>query len=172
MIDRFLGDAFGVLYCQFWSAVLQCIARLPKHTLNYWLCSQWCPVLTWVVFKCSIVHRRSVAAVLCMLYKIRWNRMPPLNGALPGLYVPVRVTRGARVTYRCTYMRCFAAEPRSTAGLLFPSKCPCGTILPIPYSMVWDWRVSRAGPMHFYSIKLLYPNYSHLLLFLFSFFRQ
>ena len=36
MIDRFLGDAFRVLSCQFWSIVLQSCARLPIHTLNYW----------------------------------------------------------------------------------------------------------------------------------------
>ena len=36
MIDRFLGDAFGVLFCQFSSLVLQSGARLPIHTLNYW----------------------------------------------------------------------------------------------------------------------------------------
>ena len=36
MIDRFLGDAFGVLSCQFWNTVLQSGARLPIHTLNYW----------------------------------------------------------------------------------------------------------------------------------------
>ena len=33
-IERFLGDAFGVLSCQFWSIVLQSGARLPIHTLN------------------------------------------------------------------------------------------------------------------------------------------
>ena len=42
-----------------------------------------------------------------------------------------------------------AAEPRSTAGLLFPSGCPSGKIFLTPYSMVLDWRVSRAGPMLF-----------------------
>ena len=31
-----LGDAFGVLSCQFWSTVLQSGARLQIHTLNYW----------------------------------------------------------------------------------------------------------------------------------------
>ena len=36
MIDRFLGDAFGVLSRQFWIIVLQSGARLPIHTLNYW----------------------------------------------------------------------------------------------------------------------------------------
>ena len=36
MIDRFLGDASGVLSCQFWSTVLRSVTRLPIHTLNYW----------------------------------------------------------------------------------------------------------------------------------------
>ena len=65
-------------------------------------------------------------------------------------------------------MRRLAAEPRSTAGLLFSSQRPSGTILLTPYSMVWDWRVSRAGPVLFYWPKLLYPYYSLLLFFLSS----
>ena len=36
MINRFLGDVFEVLYCLYCSTVLQCGARLPKHTLNCW----------------------------------------------------------------------------------------------------------------------------------------
>ena len=36
MIDRFLGDGFGVLSCQFWSTVLKSCARLPIHILHYW----------------------------------------------------------------------------------------------------------------------------------------
>ena len=31
-----IGDAFGVLSCQFWNTVVQCGVRLPIHTLNYW----------------------------------------------------------------------------------------------------------------------------------------
>ena len=54
------------------------------------------------MFECEIAHRRSVA-VLCMLYKIRCNPVHPLNGALPGPYVPVRVTLGALVAHRYTY---------------------------------------------------------------------
>ena len=71
-----------------------------------------------------------------------------LYGALPEPYVPVRVTLGSLVAHRYTYAppRC---GHRSTAGLLFPSRCPSGTILLTPYSMVWDWRVSRARPMFF-----------------------
>ena len=54
------------------------------------------------VFECDIAHHRSVA-VLCMLYKIRCNLVHPLNGALPGPYVPVRVTRCHLVAHRYTY---------------------------------------------------------------------
>ena len=49
--------------------------------------------LTGGVFECDIAHRRSVA-VLCMLYKIRCIPVHPLNGALLGPYVPLRVMLG------------------------------------------------------------------------------
>ena len=103
MIDRFLGDAFGVLFCQFFSTVLQSGARLPIHILNYWTVQSVVPgFYLGGVFEWDIAHRRSVA-VLCMLYKIRCKAMHPLNGALPGPYMPVRVTRGALVTHRYNY---------------------------------------------------------------------
>ena len=54
--------------------------------------------------ECDIAHRRSVA-VLCMLYKIICNPVHPLNGAVPGPYVPVRVTRAALVAHWYTYAR-------------------------------------------------------------------
>ena len=73
-----------------------------------------------------------------------------------GLHVVLR-------SHICTLMHRLAAEPRSIAGLLFPSRCPSGTILLTPYSMVWDWRVSRARPMLFYWPKLFYPYYIILL---------
>ena len=68
---------------------------------NFEYCSAvWCSAsnthlsgaqfITGGVFEFDIAHRRSVA-VLCMLYKIRCNPMHPLNDALPGPYVPVRV---------------------------------------------------------------------------------
>ena len=59
--------------------------------------------LTMGMFECDIAHRRSVA-VLCMLYKIRCNQMHPLDGALTGPYVSVRVTHGALVSLRYTYV--------------------------------------------------------------------
>ena len=55
------------------------------------------------MFACDIAHRRSVA-VLCMLHKIRSNPLHPHNGALPGLYVPVQVTRVALVAHCYTYV--------------------------------------------------------------------
>ena len=67
-----------------------------------------------------------------------------------------------------TLMHSLAAEPYSTAGLLFPFRCLSGTILLASFSMVWDWRVSRAGPMLLYWPKQLYPYYSLLLSFPFS----
>ena len=58
--------------------------------------------LTGCVFECHISHRRSVA-VQCMLFKIRCNPVHPLNGTLPGPYVPARVTRDALVAHLYTY---------------------------------------------------------------------
>ena len=71
--------------------------------------------LTGGVFECDIAHRRSVP-ILCMLYKIGCNPVHPLNGALPGPYVPVRVTRGALVAHRYTYPppRCRTSQYRRT----------------------------------------------------------
>ena len=91
--------------------------------------------------------------------------MHPLNDALPGPYVPVRVTLGALVAHRYTYAppRCRTSQYHRTFVLLSVS----GMILLTPCSMMWDWRVS-AGPMLFYWPKLLYPYYS-LLLFSLSF---
>ena len=58
--------------------------------------------LTGGVFECDVSQRRSVA-VLCKLYKIRCNPVHPLNGALPGPYVPARVSRRALVAHRYSY---------------------------------------------------------------------
>ena len=79
MLSGFCPASFGVLFC---SLVFGC-------TLNY-RTVQWCPVYNWVyvwVWHCS----SSTVAVLCLLYKIRCNPVHPLNGALPGPYVPVRL---------------------------------------------------------------------------------
>ena len=115
--------------------------------------------------ECYIARRRSVA-VLCMLYKIRCNPKHPLNGSLPGPYA----------TCSAGYTRCPGRTSLylCAASLKFPpSQCSSGTILLTPYSMVWDWRVSRALPMLFLLPKLLYPYYSlyHVSLSLLSVYR-
>ena len=46
-------------------------------------------------------------------------------------------------------LRLLAAEPRSSAGLLFLSQYLSGMIWLTPYLMVWDWPVSRPGSMPF-----------------------
>ena len=69
---------------------------------------------------------------VCMLYKIRCNPVHPLNGALPGPYEPARVTYAVFLSHIGTLMHRLAAEPCSAAGLLFPFRCPSGTILPAP----------------------------------------
>ena len=118
--------------------------------------------LSGVVFECDIAHRRSVA----VLYKIRCSPVHPLNGALPGPYVPVRVIRGALVAHRYTY-----ASPRCRTLQCSMTFIPFSVSLwndLAPYSMVWDWKVSRAGSMLLYWPKLLYPYCSLLLFFLFS----
>ena len=83
--------------------------------------------------------------------------MYPLDGTLPGQYVPVRVTRGALVAHRILIRR-LAAKPPRTAGLLFPSRCPSGTILLTQYSMVWDYRGSRAGRSFFIGLSWSIPT--------------
>ena len=82
MIDRFLGDAFGVLSCQFWSIILQSSARLPIHTLNYWTVQSVVPgfyldvclsvtmliVDPWQSFVCFIRSGVKRCALLMVLY--------------------------------------------------------------------------------------------------------
>ena len=104
--------------------------------------------LTGNMFECDIFHRRSVA-VLCMLYEIRCNRCT----LLMVLYLDSMCQQGLHTvlwSHIGTLMHRLAAEPCSTAILLFPCRCLSGTILLTPYSMVWDWQVSRAGPMLLY----------------------
>ena len=75
--------------------------------------------LTRGVFECDIAHHPSVS-VLCMLYKMRCNPMHLVNDALPGPYVPVRVTCGAMVTHRYAYapLRYRTSQYRRTFVLL------------------------------------------------------
>ena len=76
------------------------------------------------VSECNLAHRRFIAE-LCMLFKIKINPMHPLSGALPLPYVPARVTRGALVAHRHS----FVVGLLSIAEALCPSLCLFGTIL-------------------------------------------
>ena len=112
LLERcFLGFVLPVLeYCYaVWCSAADTHLKLLDRVVSGAL------FLTGGVFECDIAHRRSVA-VLCMLYKIRCNPMHPLNDALPGPYVPVRVTRGALVAHRYIYAppRCRTSQYRRT----------------------------------------------------------
>ena len=104
----------------------------------------------WQSFVCFIRSGVKRCTLLMVLYLDRMCQC--------GLHAVLRTHIG-------TLMHRLAAEPRSTAGLLFPSRYPCGMILLTPYSMVWDWRVSTAEPMLFYWPKMLYLFYNLLLFF-------
>ena len=93
MIDCFLGDAFGVLSCPFWSSVNSAVwcSTADAHLKLLDRVVSGSGFLTGGVFQCDHSPRRS-EAVLCMLYKIRCNPMHPLYGALAVTYLPVRIT--------------------------------------------------------------------------------
>ena len=55
-------------------------------------------------------------------------------------------------------MRFLAAEHRSTAGLLFLSRCQSGTILQTPYSMVWDCGFQEQGRCFFIGLSCSIPT--------------
>ena len=122
--------------------------------------------LTGGVCECDISYRRPWQSCACFI-----RSGVTLCTLLMVLYQDRMCQRGLHAvlwSHIGTLMRRLAAEPCSTAGLLFPSRCPSGTMLLTPYSMVWDWRVSTAGPMLLYWSKLLYPYYGLPLFFHFS----
>ena len=105
------------------------------------------------VFECDIAYRRSVA-VLCMFYKIRCNPCTLLMVLYLDCLCQCRL-HAVLWSHIGTLKHRLAAELCSAARVLFPSRCPSGTILLTQYLMVWDWRVSRAGPMLLRWPKLL-----------------
>ena len=102
LLERcFLGFVLQVLeYCSaVWCSAADTHLKLLDRAVS------GARFLIWGVFECDIAHRRRSVAVLCMLYKIRCNPMHPLNDALPGPCVPVRVTRDALVAHQFTYAK-------------------------------------------------------------------
>ena len=144
-----LERCFRGFACPFWSTVLQCGARLPIHTLKYWTVQSVVPGSKLGV--CLSVTLLIVGllqfCVCCIRSGVTWCTRLMMH------YLDRMCQCGLHVvpwSHIGILVRHLAAEPHSTAGLLFPSQCPSGTILLTPYSMVWDWRVSRAKPMLFY----------------------
>ena len=113
-----------------------CVTLLIVDLLQFCVCCMRSGVIRCTLIMTLCLNRMRQ----CGLHAVSWSHM--------GILIPR-----------------LAAEPRSTAGLLFPPQCPSRTILLTPYSMVWDWLVSRAGLMLFYWPKLLYQYYSLLLFF-------
>ena len=156
MLSGFCPTRFGVLFC---SMVLGC--RYTPWLLLDRVVNGAC-FLTGGMLDCDLSHRRSVE-VLSMLYKIRCIRCTHFMV----LYRYRMCQWGLHVVHWShigILMRLLAAEPYSTAGLLFPSQCLSGMILRILCSMLWDWRVSRAGSILFIGLTVL----SLLCLLLFS----
>ena len=95
LLRYFCGFVLPVLeYC---SAVRSSAADTHRKLLDRVV--RGATFLTGGVFECDLAQRRYVEE-LCMLYKIRWNPLHPLYGALP---VPVLVTRGTVIAHRYTY---------------------------------------------------------------------
>ena len=146
----FWGFVLPVLeYC---SAVWCSAAETHLKLLDRVVSGAW--FLAGGVLNSDLSHRQSVV-VLCMLYKIRCNPKHPFCGALPVPNVPVRAHR-----YTFAPPRCRTSQYRRT---FIPLTVSLWNDLVGPYLMVWDWRVSRAGPMPFCS-----PSCS--LLFVFNYF--
>ena len=156
MLSGFCPASFGVLFC---SLVLGCdthLKLLDRAVSGARFLTGMCLSVTllivdpWQSCVCFIrsgVTRCTLLVVLymdhmcqCGLHAVLWSHIG-------------------------THMHRLAAEPRSTTWLILPSRCPSGTILLTQYSMVLDWRVSRAEPMLFYWSKMLYPYYCLLLFF-------
>ena len=134
---------FGFLLpvLEYYSAV-RCLAADTHHKLMNRVVSG-ASLLTGGLFECDLAHLRSVA----VLYVHTKSRAPSLLYMSRMWRCVLHVVLWSHIS---TLMRLLAAEPHSTAGLLFPFQYLCGTILVTPNSMVWGWQVSRAGPMTFY----------------------
>ena len=144
MLSWLCAASFGVLFCVVvlgWRYIyLELLDRVVRSS----------SFLTARVCKCDLAHRRSVA-VLCMVYILQDLMLPDA----PSLWCSTCSVCAAsgykrycdRFRHIGTLMSILAAEPRSTAGLLFPCQYLCGTILVTPCSMVLDVRVLGVKPM-------------------------
>ena len=171
MIDHFLRDASEVLSCPFWSTVLQCGARLPIHTLNYYTVHSVvvpgsylgvCLSVTLLIvdlLQFFVFCRRS-GVTRCTRLMMRYQDR--ICASAGNTRVPWSLIG--------TLMRHLAAEPRRPHDVCFPLNVPLeGSCWPrVLWCGQWALRVLRAGIMLFYWPKLLYPYYSLLRFFFFS----
>ena len=141
MIECFLGDALGVLSSPFWRTVtvLQCgthLKLLDRVVSGACFLLGMCLSVTlhivnlWQYNVCCTVYKLSSGVTRCRLFMV--------------LYICHMCQCGLHAvlwSYLGVLMRLLAVKPRSTAGLLFPSQCLCGTK---------DSQVSRAGLMLFH----------------------
>ena len=163
-------SAFWTTSSRFCSDVLQCGAWLQLLTLNYWavssfgrpwLCSQWRQFsnrkCVWVWHCTSSIFGSIVFAMQDQVV----------------LYLYLRASGAYTCYFGRTSVFVWASSLQNLTvphDFYSPLKCLCGTILLTLYSMVWDWRVSRALPMLFIgqscslSFRLL-PFYIRLLSF-------
>ena len=148
--------------------VLHCGARLPGEFSLNGQCSQWRHVFNRrCAIECNNSHCRSVT-VFCMLFKIRFNPVHPLNDTLSLLNAPALVTLGSLVTHRYTYAppRCRTSQYKRT---LLPPRYLFWTILVTLCLMVCDWRELIAVTMVLYWPKLFDPFWSFTVISSFSF---
>ena len=148
----FRGFVLPVLeYC----SAVWCSAAI--HTLNYWTEQSVVPGFYQEVYlSVTFLIVNPWQSCVCFI------RSGPLKDQhlLMVLYLDRMCQCGLHAvlwSHTGTLIHRLAAEPCSTAGLLFPSRCPSGTILLTPFFK------SMANAS--YWPKLLYPYYSILLFF-------
>ena len=141
MIPGFCPASFGVLLCSVWySAADTHLKLLDRAVSGAWFLTGVCLSVTLLIvdllqfFVCCVRSGVTRCTLLIVLY---------LDRMCQSGYHEVALSHIGILT------RHLAAEPRSTVGL-FPSQCPSGMILLTQCSMLWDWWVSRTGPMLFY----------------------
>ena len=118
---------YMMLYDPIWCSVILCDALLQ-------------PIMTW----CSTAAHHDV-----MLYcSPSWR-----DALLQPLVTWCSTAAPHDVMLYCSYQCCMMLW--DSPSRCIPCQYLCGTILVTPYSMVWDWRISRAGPMPFYILAAL-----------------
>ena len=167
MIDHLLRDSFGVLSCQFWSTVLHCGGSAADTYLKLDRSVSGSRFPNWGCVALLIVDLLQFCVCCIRSGVSRCTRLMMLNQSTWIVCASAGYTRCPGRT-KGILMRHLAAEPRSTAGLLFPLSVSLWNDLADPVFDGVDWRVSRAEAMLFYFRKLLYPYYSLILFFPFS----